>query len=163
MNHGRRRNSKKRHSIFCYFLIVITIVFLICFLFDRNDKAIDNPNTPIEVPSDGDAVNESGIYGLFVNIEDANSYLELKENGEFTFVMNVCEGYVTYNNENSVLIKSVENNGDFYNVSFTIKSNSFLGNNVVKFSGLLVSTGVVEEYTGPYSCSGSYNYKKTLD
>ena len=86
------------------------------------------------------------------------------ENGDFEFVLNVCEGYVTYNNENSTIVKNVELVDGIYDVIVTIKSNSTQDKNIIKFTSNLVSaTGVVAEYNGPLSCSPSYVYKKALD
>lgn len=155
---------KKGTIFFIVFGIILIISFIVYFVFRKDNNFIENPNNPdlpIEPSIPSDKINENGIYGLFVNMEDANSYLEIKENGEFKFVLNVCEGYIKYNNDNSILSKNIEKNGDVYSISVTLVPKSTLDNNVVKFTGKLISaTGVVEEYAGPYSCSPSYDYKR---
>lgn len=153
---------KKETIFFVIFVIVLGIGVLFYFLFSGEENLLEKPENPsVEKPNVEDKINENGIYGLFVNVEDAYSYLEIKENGDFKFVLNICEGYLTYNNENSTLNKSIEKNGDVYSISVTLIPKSSLDNNVVRFNGKLISaTGVVAEYTGPYSCSPSYDYKR---
>lgn len=154
---------KKSSVFFIVFLILISIGFIIYFIFygEKNINTPDIPDTPVITPSDKDFINETGIYGIFVNKEDADSYLKLQENGDFEFVLNVCEGYIIYNEENSTLNKNIEKVDDVYDISLTIIPKSFSDKNIIKFSGKLVSaTGVVIEYTGPYSCSPSYDYKR---
>jgi len=158
----------KKSTIFFVVFLIVGVIVLICYLFWNNEEpVVVNPNVP---PSgnigndDTPKINENGVYGLFVNMEDANSYFEYKETGYFKFVINVCEGYEIYNNENSTITKKVELIDDVYDITVTIKPKSTLDKNVIKFTSNLVSaTGEVAEYNGPYSCSPSYLYKKALD
>ena len=159
----------KKSTIFLIFCLIVILIGLLCYFFLNSEpEVVDPTDTPIEVPGVGDSdvttINKNGVYGLFVNMEDANSYFKYDENGDFEFVLNVCEGYVTYNNENSTIVKNVELVDGIYDVIVTIKSNSTQDKNIIKFTSNLVSaTGVVAEYNGPLSCSPSYVYKKALD
>lgn len=161
---------KKGAVFFIVALIILLVGILFYFILYKGESEINNPsnpNTPSEDPIEKDEINEYGIYGRFINLEDQNSYLELKENGDFKFIMNICEGYLSYNNENADLNKNIEKKEDNYDISITIIPKSTLDSNRIQFSSQLVSaTGVVIEYIGPYTCSPSTNYKreeKTLD
>ena len=100
----------KKSTIFFVVFLIVGLIALICYIFWNNEEpVVVNPNVPPSGDIENDdptKINENGVYGLFVNMEDANSYFEYKETGDFKFVINVCEGYVIYNNENSTITKN---------------------------------------------------------
>ena len=100
---------KKSNIFFILFFVILIICLIIYFVFgkDKNLNPI-NPGNP-DIPDNPDEViiNENGVYGLFVNLEDTNSYLRYEDDGTFKFILNVCEGYITYNNDNSIILKEI--------------------------------------------------------
>lgn len=155
---------RKSTVFFILFLVCVGIFFLFYILRDNTNKIGANPSTPgspTDIPDSGDTVNEDGIYGTFVNVKDAKSYLEIKEDGTFKFSINVCEGYVIYSEGNAILYKNVVVNDGAYEVTLNIRAKSSLDNANLSFTSKLVSDeGVVSEYNGPFSCSPSYEYKR---
>ncbi len=154
---------KKSKIFFTVFFVILIICLIIYFVFgkDKNLNPI-NPDNP-DIPDNPDEViiNENGVYGLFVNLEDTNSYLRYEEDGTFKFILNVCEGYITYNNDNSIILKEITLINNEYNIELTIVPNSSKDINKIVFKGNLVSaTGVVDTYDGPNSCSVSNQYKR---
>lgn len=154
---------KKRFIFFILFLIILGIGLLLYYLVnnqkkDDDGKIIDNSNNE-NTPSI--SVDETGIYGIFINENDVNSFFEFKENGQFKYVMNVCEGYVTYTEENYNLYKEVNIDGENSTIYIRITSKNNLEYVNIAFNSSLVSSiGTVIEYKGPYSCSLSEIYKR---
>lgn len=151
---------KKSKIIFTVFLIIGVICLVVYMIFGKSNSFIDetkkeNPNLPTET------INKNGVYGLFVNLQDAESYFKYQEDETFEFVLNVCEGYVKYNNENAKISTDVSTINDKYNIKIKITPKSNKDNNVIILKGSIVSSiGIVDTYDGPNSCSPTSQYKK---
>lgn len=156
---------KKSTIFFIIFLIIIAICLIIYFIFDKENESL-NTNSPDESIDDTNKeespVNETGIYGLFINSNDANSYFKYNEDGTFKFILNICEGYITYNNDNATLSKNVTVIDNKYEVTINITPKSTKDINKIGFiSNSFSEEGVVDIYDGPNSCSHSIQYKRS--
>ncbi|MEG0826281.1 MAG: hypothetical protein RR404_02295 [Bacilli bacterium] len=152
----------KKIIIICISIVIIGFIAIIAyFLLKEKDKKEIIDNEPsIDEPTLSDTTN---IYGKFINEKDTNSYLIINKDGTFSFIMNICEGYLDYNNNNYKMEKFVNKKPDseIYETKLIITSKK--SNEIVKLefkSSLSSATGTVVEWIGPYSCSESYNYKR---
>ena len=155
----------KGKVFFIIFLILGTIGIFFYFYLMNNEK--NKPNETLN-PSDGTGqkqgeINQNGIYGKYVNIEDPDSYLELTVDGKFTYVMNGCEGYFPYTDNAYVLSKNVtkDSETEVYSARVVITAIATLDKTRFEFNSTLSdAVGNIIELEGPYSCSSSRNYKK---
>lgn len=153
---------KKRTILFLVFIGSLIIGLVIYFITSNNSLNTNIPpsvDTPIE--EENDKIDESGIYGKFINLDDPNSYFEYNSDGTFKFVMNICEGYLEYNQDNYNIVKSVTKEDGVFEAKISIKSRSNLEVININFVSKLVSAiDEVVEYLGPNSCSPASNYRR---
>lgn len=154
---------KKRTILFFVFIGILIIGLVIYFITSNNSLStdVDPTDNPVVEDEPEDKIDESGIYGKFINLDDPNSYFEYNSDGTFKYVMNVCEGYLEYNQDNYNIVKSVTKLDGVFEAKISIKSRSNLEVININFVSKLVSAAdEVVEYLGPNSCSPASNYRR---
>lgn len=150
----------KKWILFIGITLLIVLVVAVIYALNNEKKSepvtgTDNPKTP-----DIQEIDESFMYGKFINEKDKNSYLEITKDG-FKYVMNICEGYATYNSNDYVFTKEITDNDGLK--SATIKITSKRSDEIVNMTFNGSSKTEISEFTGTITCSESNKYKKTLE
>lgn len=155
--------SKKLVIFIGVVLLGILIVGIIYALKEEKEVPIggetttNTDKTPDKIPEE---IDESFMYGMYVNEADDESYLEITKDG-YTYIMNACEEYVTYNSNDFNFTKSITNESGVNTVTVKLTSRN---NEVVNMTFVGSSSGLIQQFTGTSTCSDSDKYiRKTLE
>lgn len=152
----------KKVILFITFIALAAFFSLLAFLSPietsevNNSSNSENTNTPIETKP----LDESFIYGKYINEQDEKSYIEITKDS-YTYVMNNCERYYTYKSDTYIFTKKVTSSDEVYNVDITLTSSDTYERLYLKFSIKFKLTDSKIVIYGPGSCSGSRNFIKS--
>lgn len=153
----------KKFIAFIGLIILGLFIFWIIYALDKENKPNTNPTTKVDevinTETDTSSIDESFMYGKFVNELDPYSYLVITKDS-YTYVMNVCEGYVTYKDTDFVFDKNITQENGVNSVTIKLTSNT---NEVVNMTFTGSSKDKIDVFTSSPTCSGSDKYIKTLE
>lgn len=167
--------SISKNTIFIIALIIIILIVII-MIFSLNkkqevkneDNTIDNTNvnnnnddtndtTGVDVT---DTIDESIIYGKYINDQDSNSYIEITKSG-YKYYMNTCEGYSTYSSDKYIFTKKITKTKDVYNVTISVTGKDKKERLSLSFTSEFKENDSKIIINGPGSCSVSRQYIKS--